>query len=425
MYVKTGLALYKKTALSFGGLFSAFECFFAVFLFTYLRMLVPAYAAALIAGITMTVSVVLMPLAHSLINRIRSVLLGRYHGALIVATLLSSLLLCLLFTIPPDASMAYKASIATVALLFLSFSIQIFSYCVFSITVRVTDHGDRLVPLLQSTVSLLSAAVVIVLTLFYFDYTAAGIAKIAYIVSIFILAAGCSVYFSTYTVIPKLIKTEPRAFRVKAEYARFFRLKKAAAFACAGRYLSMTAMLTVCLSVVPVVALWQLPGEGLCAALASAAFGAAALRFVFFRGPAEPSHYRIFSLVGALVFIGGVAVATLLPLWITLPTLYAYLALCGCACLCGAGYALVGTAYTGYMEHTYSISGVTRGTYKCLKGMLTTAAVATAVVILSVFDIVSGSTVLAVGIAGTVAVCCIAGAALSVKGEQLGNVQKS
>ena len=55
MYVKTGLALYKKTALSFGGLFSAFECFFAVFLFTYLRMLVPAYAAALIAGITMTV----------------------------------------------------------------------------------------------------------------------------------------------------------------------------------------------------------------------------------------------------------------------------------------------------------------------------------------------------------------------------------
>lgn len=429
MNLKTSLALYKKTALSFGGLFTALECFFAVFIYAYIRLLVPNYAAALITGLTVAVSVALMPAVHSMVNRVRSVVMGRYHGAVILSTLLCALTTCLLFSVSPAASMPYKAVMLTVNLLLLCLGVQTFSYAVFSITVRVTDHGDRFVPLAKGIVSGLAAAAVAVLMFCYFDYSAAGIERMAYIVGIFILAAGCCVYFSTYTVIPKLIKTEPRAFRFAADYKRFFRPARPAALAYAGRYLTSSALLTVSLGAVVVVGeLWKLPSLSFCTAVASAAGAGIVLRFLF-RAPAEPSRYAAFSLTGVCLLLAGFAAAVILPLTVSLTGTYAYLALCGASVFCGAGYALLSVAYSGYMEHTYGISGVTRGTHKCIKGMLTTSAAATAVIMLSAAEAINGKAAsdifLASAIAAVVAAFAVAGVILSMKGEKLGNVSKN
>lgn len=428
MNLKTGLASYKKTALAFGGIYSAFECFFAVFLFTYMRILVPAYVAALIVGLTLTASVAVMPAVYAFIRWGQTSVLGRFHGALLVSTLFGALSFFVLFTVPPEASLAYKVSVSTVMLLLLGVASQTFSYCNYAIGVRVTDRRDRYVPMMENALKVVSATAVVGMMYYYFDYTSVGIGRMAAIVGVLMLVAGCCVYFSTYTLIPRLIVDERRRFRPLEEYRRMFGIKKSVKISYIGRYFGMTAVLIACLSAVTVTGvLWRLPAAGVGAALSTAALSGAAIKIIFFRGPAEPAHYRLFSIGGCVLIVFGVAGAVLPAAFVTLDHTYAYTVLCVGAGLCGIGYALFGVAFTGYMEHAYSIGGMTRGRHKCLKGMTTMGSVSSAVVLLAVFDALAGlwggNMLLAALLVGSVALFCIIGAVLSVKGEQLAHIQ--
>ena len=88
---KSGFRPYKRFLLSLGGLSSAVESLFVLFGYAYLRTALPPYLAALIAVIAAAAAIALVPVMHATVNRVRSLTLGRYHGMLVLASVLASL----------------------------------------------------------------------------------------------------------------------------------------------------------------------------------------------------------------------------------------------------------------------------------------------------------------------------------------------
>lgn len=413
---KTGFVPYKRFLLSLGGLYAAIECLFALFGYSFLAAVLPPYGAALTVACTAAAAVAVMPCVHYAVNRLRTLALGRYHGALILSSLLAPLATAVLFNIDPTAAMVHKVPVAAFALFALFVALQTFSYTVQSITDRVA--GDWRQKMLGYGMKALGAALVLALCWIYLCLADGSVGRIAYVLAAVATLAGVSVYFSTFTLIPKLIHTERASIGFADTYRRFFVLPFPTAVCYAGRYLLGTAVLLITVYSAQLVAYaGTLPWYAYPAVISVGAAGGiivfAVLRVV------RPESMRIaaYAAAGLLaVSFGGLCATPYVRL-----TEYVCLSVvCGVALCAGLAFGLLAAAEKQYMTAAYALNNASRGTHKCLKGMLSCAAVGTACLVCGILDeicLASHSR-----LAGVVAlsvlcvVCAIVGVFLSEKG---------
>lgn len=392
----TGFKPYKRFLLSLGGLSSVVECFFALFAYYYLSEILPPYAVALTGGLTAAAAIALVPAMHATVNRMRLLSLGRYHGVLIVSSLLTPLAAAVLFNIDPAGGMAYKAATAAAALFVLFLSVQTFSYAVYSITARVADgRQSRLGYLMNGA----GALAVIVLTFFCFDYTEPATAgRMAYIASCITLLAGMSVYFSTFTQIPKLIRTEPALFAVREDYKRFFIRPRPVARLYLGRYFFTAALVYSAMQAAEIV---RAP-EPLAIALTIAAAGGTAVRL--FVRPRSAGKVKTTAAAATVLYALSVAALLIGPYVLSSDIAALLVLVWGAALAQGVAYGLTAAAQKGYMAAALRLTNATRGTHKCMTGILSCAAAGTAVVLSGVHETLA---VGLPGVSGNVAARCV------------------
>ena len=378
---KSGFRPYKRFLLSLGGLTSVAESFFVLFGYAHVKTVLPPYGAALVAAGAAAAALALVPLMHSTVNRVRSLALGRYHGVLVLSALAVPASIAFLFNIDGAGGAAYRISGTAAALFLLFLSVQTFSYAVHSITVRVYDTAGQ--TRLGYLMNALGVAVVLGVSLLYFAFgIGAPLGRIAFVLAGLLVLAGLGVYFSTYTLIPKLIRTEPAVFGVRDDYRRFFvrPFPVAACYLC--RYFFPAALLSVA---VYAAAYYRdvlgLGGYTFCLTAAAAAAGGIATRCV---RASSFAAVRAAAASGAVTVTAAAAVALLLPLFVP-SSVYVYAGVAA-AFAAGVGYGLVSDAQQGGMKGALALTGASRGTHKCMTGMLTCGAAGTAVAVAGITD---------------------------------------
>lgn len=378
---KSGFRPYKRFLLSLGGLTSVAESFFVLFGYAHVKTVLPPYGAALVAAGAAAAALALVPLMHSTVNRVRSLALGRYHGVLVLSALAVPASIAFLFNIDGAGGAAYRISGTAAALFLLFLSVQTFSYAVHSITVRVYDTAGQ--TRLGYLMNALGVAVVLGVSLLYFAFDAgASLGRIAFVLAGLLVLAGLGVYFSTYTLIPKLIRTEPAVFGVRDDYRRFFVRPFPVAACYLGRYFFTAALLSVA---VYAAAYYRdvlgLGGYTFCLTAAAAAAGGIAARCV---RASSFAAVRAAAASGAVTVTAAAAVALLLPLFVP-SSVYVYAGVAA-AFAAGVGYGFVSDAQQGCMKGALALTGTSRGTHKCMTGMLTCGAAGTAVAVAGITD---------------------------------------
>lgn len=378
---KTGFRPYKRFLLSLGGLTSIAESFFVLFGYVYLKTVLPPYGAALVAIGAAAAALALVPLMHSTVNRVRSLALGRYHGVLILSALIAPAAIAFLYNVDSAGGTAYRILSAAAALFLLFLSVQTFSYAVYSITVRVHDTAGQ--TRLGYLMNALGVAVVLGVSFLYFTFGGEEtLGRIAFVLAGLLVLAGLGVYFSTYTLIPKLIRTEPAVFGVRDDYRRFFVRPFPVAASYLGRYFFTAALLAAAVySAAYYRDVLQLSGQTFCFTAAVAALGGVAARCI------RTSSYgavRTTAAAGSVMLFAAAAVALIVPLFVA-ASVYVYVGL-GAAFVAGAGYGFISDAQKGYMKAALALTGASRGTHKCMTGMLTCGAAGTAVAVAGITD---------------------------------------
>lgn len=378
---KSGFRPYKRFLLSLGGLTSVAESFFVLFGYAYLKTVLPPYGAALVAVGAAAAALALVPLMHSTVNRVRSLALGRYHGVLVLSSLVAPASIAFLFNIDSEGGAVYRVLSAALALFLLFLSVQTFSYAVHSITVRVHDTAGQ--TRLGYLMNALGVAVVLGVSLPYFTFdTGASLGRIAFVLAGLLVLAGLGVYFSTFTLIPKLIRTEPAVFGVRDDYRRFFVRPFPVAACYLGRYFFTAALLA---AAVYAAAFYRdvlgLSGQTFCFTAAVAAVGGIAARCI---RTASSGAVRTAAAAGSVTAIAATAVVLLLPLFVS-ASVFVYAGFAA-AFAAGVGYGLISDAQKGYMKAALALTGTSRGTHKCMTGMLTCGAAGTAVAVAGITD---------------------------------------
>lgn len=380
---KSGFRPYKRFLLSLGGLSSAVESLFVLFGYAYLRTALPPYLAALIAVIAAAAAIALVPAMHATVNRVRSLTLGRYHGMLVLASVLAPVACSFLFNIDFGGSAVYRALAAAVSLFLLFLSVQTFSYAAYSIGTGATD--GRIQPALGYVMNGLGVAIVVVLGFFYFYYGEEdGLGRMAYLIGGLTALSGLAVYFSTFSLIPKFIHTEPALFGLREDYRRFFVRPFPVAALYLGRYFFTAALLTVAMyAAVLLCGVLGCDSFLFKSAIAAAAVCGVAVRVLV--RTQSPAGLRT-SAVAAFVLLGCAVCAVWVLPYFKIGAVSDVYTVIACAVAAGCAYGLVSVAQNGYMAGALSLTGASRGTHKCMTGILTCGAAGTAFFVCGLLD---------------------------------------
>lgn len=159
-------------------------------------------------------------------------------------------------------------------------------------------------------------------------------------------------------------------FGVRDDYRRFFVRPFPVAACYLGRYFFTAALLA---AAVYAAAFYRdvlgYSGQTFCFTAAVAAVGGIAARCI---RTASSGAVRTAAAAGSVTAIAATAVVLLLPLFVS-ASVFVYAGFAA-AFAAGVGYGLISDAQKGYLKAALALTGASRGTHKCMTGMLTCGA---------------------------------------------------
>lgn len=341
--VKVNIPLKNKIFLSANRLSVIFLCVIAFLFYPYAQLIVRPWVIAIIVPVSFFAAAALMPLCRFAVNRVRSVILGRYHVSLVISALILSGSTAFLFNVSPDMGEAGAAAVLALLLLLSLIGFMLYQYLCFGLERRLAAQDGLYRKIGRSVTTVAAVASCVLMLLLDLDLT--GYSRIGYIAAIVLLFSVVSVYFSTCKLIPRFIHEDlPQKRTIGQIYARYLKIGVPTRLKYLAAFCSFAAAAIIASSLVyTVTTVYALEPYFVAAALGAACLVIAVSYFVGFRRM-NPAHIKEYCLAGAIA-VTVAAVVLSVEVIATLPEAVSYVLLFLGYVLAGAGFSIFGVIY--------------------------------------------------------------------------------